>query len=277
MSWFGKAWMTGKLLVGKAKFDDGPLRTAIDRVVVENGLDDSDRTSKGAAALQHPKAGKLLMCATLAEKGESILFRSYDRPKDAKPVTGRVDTFIDEVDSIDIGTAARATSAAPTYLPQVLFPEGKTPKAEQLVFWDGGLLNNNPIDQLWNARYDLVGQIDPPPPVALVLSFGCSWDQKKSGYLFSLVNTLSKASAFMTNTEAKNRDFQRYVNVISGRGDVNDKVVYRRLNVPTDQEEFDLADFTKMPRLCELTKQYLKGEEAPQRIEDVVKVLARFP
>uniref|UniRef100_A0A093VLB7 PNPLA domain-containing protein n=1 Tax=Talaromyces marneffei PM1 TaxID=1077442 RepID=A0A093VLB7_TALMA len=43
--------------------------------------------------------------------------------------------------------AALATSAAPLYLPPV--------KVNGIDFWDDGLLNNNPIDQVWSARHDL--------------------------------------------------------------------------------------------------------------------------
>jgi patatin-like phospholipase/acyl hydrolase len=60
-----------------------------------------------------------------------------------------------------------ATSAAPTYFPEM--------KWNNLVFWDGGLLNNNPVNQLWAARYDLVESHDPEPKVSCVLSLGCGY------------------------------------------------------------------------------------------------------
>ncbi|EEA23638.1 hypothetical protein PMAA_102220 [Talaromyces marneffei ATCC 18224] len=36
---------------------------------------------------------------------------------------------------------------SPLYLPPV--------KVNGIDFWDDGLLNNNPIDQVWSARHDL--------------------------------------------------------------------------------------------------------------------------
>jgi predicted acylesterase/phospholipase RssA len=110
-----------------------------------------------------------MMCATLADKGESILFRTYDAPADAEPVSGSAkDRFgSGTLAKIPITEAALATSAAPTYLPEVIW--------ERLKFWDGGLLNNNPINQLWAARYDLAATTtDPPSPIDCVVSLGTS-------------------------------------------------------------------------------------------------------
>jgi predicted acylesterase/phospholipase RssA len=67
--------------------------------------------------------------------------------------------------------AARATSAAPTYFPE--FHD----KASGLVFWDGGLYNNNPSEialsesrRIWtDTTYD-------HPDI--LLSVGCGWGDK---------------------------------------------------------------------------------------------------
>jgi hypothetical protein len=204
------------------------------------------------------------------------------------------------VDGISISTAARATSAAPTYLPQVEFPEcgpasgndcdgtGHQQLDKRIVFWDGGLLNNNPIEQLWTARYDLVGAGSPAPRVALVLSLGCTWNTAAAdaaatagskgiggvrSALWRFFDLLGRLSDFMTNTEAKNRDFQRYANVMRGRGDENSDIVYQRLNVPTGKELFDMADYTCMDRLKYLTHAYLQGKEAEDKIKSILHVL----
>ena len=81
------------------------------------------------------------MCATLADKGESILLRNYDPPFPAVPVSAGARDL--DVSIITIKEAARATSAAPTYLKQA--------DIQGLNFWDGGLLNNNPIVQVWDT------------------------------------------------------------------------------------------------------------------------------
>lgn len=48
-----------KSIIWSSRFDDGPLKGAIDRVVHNYGLDDSDRRTGGNAPLQHSKAGRL--------------------------------------------------------------------------------------------------------------------------------------------------------------------------------------------------------------------------
>lgn len=71
------------------------------------------------------------MCATSIDRECAELFRSYDPPSDVTDTK-----FAD----ITVKEAALATSAAPTYLPKVKIMNEK--------FWDGGLLNNNPINQV---------------------------------------------------------------------------------------------------------------------------------
>ena len=95
-------------------------------------------------------------------------------PKYAQPVSqeGKELNEAGGIEQITIKVATRATSAAPTYFPPVTMNGAKSGVSQ---FWDGGLLNNNPIDQLWRARLDLVGPEDPPPKVACVLSLGTSW------------------------------------------------------------------------------------------------------
>jgi hypothetical protein len=209
------------------------------------------------------------MCATIRDKGECILLRSYRTPQDVnyKSSLARQAVDNDALNHIDITTAALATSAAPLYLPQVDFavernpPPGKKP--DTITFWDGGLLNNNPVDQLWDARYDLVGIHDPPPPVSFVLSIGCSWANppKKTvcGLVRNLVDKISKVASFMTNTEAKNRDFWRYVDRARDRQDLNANLHYLRLNAPTGDKVFDIADWKGMKSLAKKTEQYRDG------------------
>lgn len=104
----------------------------------------------------------------------------------------------EELDSISIETAACATSAAPTYLPEVVWG-----KIKKLRFWDGGLLNNDPIDQLWAARFELVKAKDPEPDVSCIVSLGTGWSTEQSRWRwFRLVNTLTTATSFMINTRA---------------------------------------------------------------------------
>ena len=82
-----------------------------------------------------------LMCATVADKGETVLFRSYRLPGDSRPQSETAQNI--DHDNITIKEACRATSAAPTYLPPLKVP-GRD--RTMITFWDGGLLNNNPVD-----------------------------------------------------------------------------------------------------------------------------------
>jgi len=220
------------------------------------------------------------MCATIRDRGECILLRSYRTPQDVnyKSSLARRAVENDALDHIHISTAALATSAAPLYLPEVDFPIEKNPpkgkKPETITFWDGGVLNNNPVNQLWDARYDLVGINDPPPPVSFVLSLGCSWPNppKKTawGLVRRLMDKVGKVTSFMTNTEAKNRDFWRYVDRVRDRNDLNANLHYLRLNAPTDDKVFDMADWKGMKGLAEMTEKYRDGI-LENRDNDIVK------
>src|ERR1700712_2984017 len=138
------------------------------------------------------------MCSTLRGRGESVLLRSYPMPKYGQPVSqeGKELNEAGGIEKITIKTATRATSAAPTYFPPVAMYGAKTGVTE---FWDGGLLNNNPIDQLWRARLDLVGPEDAPPKVACVLSLGTSWSDADPPCLLSKWPMVKKTIDWITS------------------------------------------------------------------------------
>src|ERR1700753_2168724 len=92
-----------------------------------------------------------------------------------------------------------------------------TSRLKNLTFWDSGLLNKHPVNQLWDCRYSLVGLHDVAPTISVVLSLGTSWSTAKPPGPFRFVDMISKATSFMTNTEAKHRDFQRYLNRVRDR------------------------------------------------------------
>jgi hypothetical protein len=244
------------------------------------------------------------MCATLQERGESVLLRSYPMPKDAQPVSQNGEALHDVggIENISIKIAARATSAAPTYFPDVELPGKDNTK---VVFWDGGLLNNNPIDQLWRARLDLVGLDDPAPKVACVLSLGTSWSKKGpptfsdkwprlSAFLQSTTklplvgNGISKlidwitpaeqSIEFLTNTEAKHLDFHRYINRIAHRNAEPDaKTQYFRFNTPTDNTYIDMADYKQMQWLADCTTKWLSDPKVVPWVDKVAGFLAKMP
>jgi predicted acylesterase/phospholipase RssA len=245
------------------------------------------------------------MCATLEERGESILLRSYPTPKDAIPVSQMgQDLFKKEltefegpdIDRMSISIAARATSAAPTYFPDVKL---NLKEGGKVTFWDGGLLNNNPIDQLWRARLDLVKDNEPAPKVSCVLSLGTSWSEKSPPSMLDYLDVIpllgrgvknaikaawpwissgEKSIAFLTNTEAKHLDFARYINRISHRTtDTDAKTQYFRFNTPTKDLYIDMADYKKMDQLADITQNWLKEPDQVRKIEKVAKLLAKTP
>lgn len=231
------------------------------------------------------------MCATNPERGESVLFRTHKIPPDAHPVTQKVKDATFE--NIPIHTAAWATSAAPTYLPECVY--------KGVTFWDGGLLNNNPINQLWRARFDLVDcpvpsnhfgdnaapakhindsggsskqadeQKHPAPKVSCILSLGCSWSDSKPGSIFRFRNTVTKVGALITNTESKHTDFKRYINRINGRQGYGN-IEYIRCNVPTQNLTIRLDDWEKMNKLRGKTEEWIKGD-GRNKIERCAKLL----
>lgn len=218
------------------------------------------------------------MCATRTDREEAVLFRSYrvqvadetaSPSQDQNATNNRRDCNPDYIepeldigfDDISIGDAARATSSAPTYFePKVI---------HEVKFWDGGMLNNNPIDQVWNARDD-IGK-----PATFVLSLGCSYPLKRAYSALPLLNLISQATSYITNTEAKHRDFERMIQRRNLKLKQNEKIQYFRLNVPTGRESLNLDDWKKMETLTKYTEQYLQSREAQDAVLRCAHALAR--
>lgn len=263
----GKVGLMANAFMEGSQFSGKPLEKAIKQVVDQY----SDPGDRWKDYLVHPKAGMMFMCSTLKDKGESILLRSYIRPADARPVSSLV-ADDDLVNGIDIVSAARATSAAPVYLPE----EDWKVRNGTIRFWDGGVLNNNPVEQVYNSRFDLVGVHDAPPAVSCVLSLGCGWtNNSKPSFLIRVLNTVSRYSeGFLANTEAKHRDFQRLVQRMNDRKAAN--LNYFRLNCPCGDTRFDMADYTIMPKLEALTTKYIRTDpDAVRAITACAEMLAR--
>lgn len=123
---------------------------------------------------------------------------------------------------------------------------------------DGGLLNNNPIDQVWDARFDLVEPQQPAPDVSVVVSLGTTREDETANLaahhlmaqLYSstfgkaiedarefgrnvvdgiatatasqagpeFLDSLFKVLNFTTNTEARHLDFRRRLYFEQGHG-----------------------------------------------------------
>ncbi|KAF4993509.1 hypothetical protein FGRMN_6438 [Fusarium graminum] len=245
------SWMPGasylnnsKALVQDSRFDAGSMSKAIDEVVEKFGLDENDKKLKGNAPLQHEKGARI---------AESMLMRSY---KDSTVYASSKlnNALLKYGDQITISIAARATSAAPTFFPEVKFPEGKN----DLTFWDGGLLNNNPIDQLWYSRFELVEPKEPAPPVSCVISLGTGYvsPEKAQKSWIKVVGVASKVMDFATNTNAKGKDFSRHMAHLNLRPEHID-TKYIRFN-PYLNEEIGLDEYGRMADLKDIADKSMR-------------------
>ncbi|KAH7359473.1 acyl transferase/acyl hydrolase/lysophospholipase [Plectosphaerella cucumerina] len=236
----GNPYLRAKALFLPSRFSDTYLKEAIHDIMAERG----ERGDGGdAVKLRKPGTGRMFMCATSINHECAVLFRSLAPPPDA------TDDFAD----ITVEQAALATSAAPTYLPKV--------EVMGEEFWDGGLLNNNPINQVWDARYDLIsisqGTPVPEPQVSCVVSIGTGRVKKpvqQSGWV--ALNTISTAVSYVTNTEAKHKDFCHKIGRLNARSER--KICYFRFNVEL-KEEINLDDWQSMRTLKSITEDQLPG------------------
>jgi patatin-like phospholipase/acyl hydrolase len=266
---FANVWLKVKALFYPSQFSAGPLLEAIDQIVKQFGQDDADKSLGGDSLLlrQNPR-GNMFMCATMADQGEAAILRSYVPPDPSKDIEGLPSGLPPPPDlrNLTVAQACRATSAAPTYLPEVII--------NQVTFWDGGLVYNNPITRVWALRYDLASTPTEPVPVDLILSIGTSYAQTlPSKNPWKFINTVSKAADFTTNTEAKHRDFTRDIERENDRSAT--KVNYFRFNANTGSDSIDLADWHKMTELKADTVKYLEQEDVKAQIKKVAEMLAR--
>jgi predicted acylesterase/phospholipase RssA len=193
----------------------------------------------------------------------TVLFRSYMPPNDARP--SPLPDF--DYSKVTITEAARATSAAPTYLPQMII--------QKVKFWDGGLLNNNPIDQVWSARYDLAIDSHVEPNISCVVSIGTTISKQKRVSGWSFLNKVTETMSFATNTEAKHHDFQRNNSRCNLRKPKEEITQYFRFNAPLGDTRVDLADYRKIPLLKQKTEEYLETNEVQIQIKRCAELLAR--
>ncbi|KAJ4220946.1 hypothetical protein NW759_007016 [Fusarium solani] len=264
-----------KTLVQSSRFDDASLKKAVDGVVEKFGLDENDRKLKGDAPLQHPGSARIFCCTTAQNRAETVLLRTY-KDNNIYCSSKTNDTMALHQDKVTISLATRATSAAPTYFPEVTFPEG-TPKSkdnERLIFWDGGLLNNNPIDQLWYSRYELTQPHEPPPAISCVISLGTGYTKpdSPSESWFQLVGVAAEVMEFSTNTNAKAKDFTRHMTTLNLRGEHKD-TKYVRLNPSLGKSEIGLADYTKIKELKAMAQKYLTDKRNQEWINKAVDAI----
>lgn len=168
---------------------------------------------------------------------------------------------------IELHKAARATTSAPFYFPPTTFKD-------YYRCIDGGLLNNNPVERVWDARYELDDGTGNVPHVSLVVSLGTAKTNTKpieaprapENLLDLLMSFLTRPGTifqiFMsiidlaTNTEEPHRDFEQriyYRNTVrKGRTE------YYRFNAEVDRDRYiDLDDVRGMEGLKKDTEHWL--------------------
>lgn len=201
------------------------------------------------------------MCATRIDKGESVLFRSY-KPTD--------DAGSSEFENVSISDAACATSAAPTFLPAV--------NIDGVDFWDGGLLNNNPIHQVWEARYDLApplpsdeNQVAEEPIVSCVVSIGTGYHTETEKLPQNIFDTVTTAISYSTNTRAKDRDFHRSLERLNLRKPRCKRTKYFRLDARI-REAVNIDDWQRMDILKDDTIKWVRTQ-ASDEIKECANLL----
>lgn len=152
-----------------------------------------------------------------------------------------------------IWEAARATSAAPFYFPPA--------HMSGLEFWDGGLQNNNPIDEVDDERRDLW----PLRKVACIISIGTGNSTHASSSGLSAFTKFKVLLHNLTNTESRHRNF---VNKMK-----KERIDYFRFNPTTAADKIGLADYGMMNKLEEYTEEYLRIEEVQSDIQRCAELL----
>lgn len=177
---------------------------------------------------------------------------------------------------ITIGMAALATSAAPTYFPEVKW---EVPGESPLTFWDGGLLNNCPIDQLWYNRLELVGPEEDEPDVSCLISLGTGYVRPGRSWAADIVpairhlETAGAVMSFATNSNAKGKDFSRHHATLLKTREKYAKMKYLRFNPNLKSHEIGLEDYTMMKKLEKITIKYLEDHKNQWYINKAVDAI----
>jgi len=148
--------------------------------------------------------------------------------------------------------AARATSAAPTFFDPVRINNGATLR-------DGGMLNNNPIEELVN---EVTTQREfQDKEISCIVSIGTG--MLKQNILGDSLATVAKNCAnIATETEGTHRAFEDRECGDNGRF----RGKYFRFNVAHGVEDVSLEEWKAMAAMYDFTYSYLKESEIRDKV-----------
>ncbi|CZR58606.1 uncharacterized protein PAC_08498 [Phialocephala subalpina] len=245
-----------KAIIGRPWFKGATLENEIKRIV-EKFLSDKERRQRDIdirdttllqPADMHNSVHKMFVCALRKEDNTTIRFRNYV-PDGSTPDFGQC----------KIWEAARATSAAPFYFP--------TAMVNGVKFWDGGLENNNPIDEVLaeieNAQPR--ARVEDVRP-ACVVSLGAGFSERKQSK--SIIPALNKSKNILRNltkVEGRHRNVRERM--------TSSGVMYFRFNPSTAGDDIGLAEYRKMDTLKRCTIEYLTRQDIELEILLCAKIL----
>jgi hypothetical protein len=160
-----------------------------------------------------------------------VLLRSYKSEpldKDHYIPSAAHETMKAKQGRATISLAARTASAAPKSLlgvncsiPKPLQELSDDDKMKKLVSRDGHILNNNPIDQLRYARYELVHHVKQPPPILCIISLGTGRRKTDSpeNAKIRLAGVMNGVMDFSRDMNAKANDCIRHTNRLKNRSE----------------------------------------------------------
>ncbi|KAB8220739.1 acyl transferase/acyl hydrolase/lysophospholipase [Aspergillus novoparasiticus] len=222
-----------KTVLGRPWYKGQPLEKAVDKLV-ETKL--PGQSAESTTLLDPTGTGrcKSFVCTFRKQDMETVRLRTYE-PGDSR--------ILFPYPRCTVSQAARATSAAPFYFPEAKIGHNK--------FWDGGLVNNNPIDETYDEKCLLF----PSQMLNCVVSLGTGKCTKfmRSRNLLARHPAISRGGRILvnvTNVEAKHRRFEQRM--------IIDDVQYFRFDPSTMGDNIDLADVRQLEKLEKYTTDYLQ-------------------
>ncbi|KAF9767481.1 hypothetical protein IL306_015342, partial [Fusarium sp. DS 682] len=165
------------------------------------------------------------VCTLRKHDNFAVRLRSYHLWDDSLP----------EYHFSTIWQASRATSAAPFYFPEANIGRSK--------FWDGGLANNNPVDEVWAEKSLLF--------------------QKRAVNFLARHPALSRGGRLLTNLTNVENVHRRFEDLMRA-----ESIEYFRFDPSTLQDDIGMSDYGQIETLQHHTNEYL-GQPPTRALVDI--------